>query len=161
MTDIHTKKPGKAGTTPNFELPKFDIPKFDMPKIEMPEAFRDMAEKGVQQAKDTYARMKSAAEEATDLAEDTYATATKGAAEFNLKALEAMRINMNAAFDYSREFLGAKTAAEAVELSTTHLRKQFETLAAQTKYLSALAQKVATETAEPIKAGVSKNFKVN
>src|SRR5512134_3401 len=76
MTDIHTKKPGKAGTTPNFEMPKFD-----MPKIEMPEAFRDMAEKGVQQAKDAYARIKSAAEEATDLAEDTYATATKGAAE--------------------------------------------------------------------------------
>ena len=48
MTDIDTKKPGKAGTTPKFELPKFDIPKFDMPKVEMPEAFRDMAEKGVQ-----------------------------------------------------------------------------------------------------------------
>ena len=156
MTDIQTKKPGKAGTTPNFELPKFD-----MPKVEMPEAFRDISEKGVQQAKDAYARMKGAAEEATDLAEDTYATATKGAAEYNLKALEALRINMNATFDYTREFLGAKTAAEAVELSTTHLRKQFETLAAQSKDLSALAQKVATETAEPIKAGVTKSFKVN
>lgn len=155
MIDIETKKSGKAGATPKFELPKFDLP-----KVEMPEAFRDMAEKGVQQAKDTYARVKSAAEEATDLAEDTYATATKGAAEFNLKALEAMRINMNAAFDYTRAFLGAKTAAEAVELSTSHLRKQFEALAAQSKDLSALAQKVATETAEPIKAGVSKSFKV-
>jgi len=156
MIDIETKKSGKAGTTPKFELPKFDLP-----KIEMPEVFRDLAEKGVQQAKDTYARMKSAAEEATDLAEDTYATASKGAAEFNLKALEAMRLNMNAAFDYTREFLGAKTAAEAVELSTSHLRKQFEVLAAQTKDLSALAQKVATETAEPIKAGVTKSLKVN
>ena len=156
MTDIDTKKPGKAGTTPKFELPKFD-----MPKVEMPEAFRDMAEKGVQQVKDAYARIKSAAEEATDLAEDTYATATKGAAEFNLKALEALRVNMNAAFDYTREFLGAKTPAEALELSTSHLRKQFEALAAQTKDLSALAQKVATQTAEPIKAGVSKSFKVN
>ena len=156
MTDTQTKKLGKTGTTPNFELPKFD-----MPKIEVPEAFRDMAEKGVQQAKDAYARIKTAAEEATDLAEDTYATASKGAAEFNLKALEAMRVNMNAAFDYTREFLGAKTPTEAVELSTTHLRKQFETLAAQSKDLSALAQKVATETAEPIKAGVTKSFKVN
>ncbi|HEY8267444.1 MAG TPA: phasin [Xanthobacteraceae bacterium] len=156
MTDIQTKKPGKAGTTPNFEMPKFD-----MPKIEMPEAFRDMAEKGVQQAKDAYARIKSAAEEATDLAEDTYATATKGAAEYNLKALEALRVNMNAAFDYTREFLSAKTPAEAVELSASYTRKQFEALAAQTKDLSALAQKVATETAEPIKAGVTKSFKVN
>ena len=154
MIDIETKKSGKAGTTPKFELPKFD-----MPKIEMPEAFRDMAEKGVQQAKDAYARIKTAAEEATDLAEDTYATATKGAAEYNLKALEALRVNMNAAFDYTREFLGAKTPTEAVELSASYTRKQFEALAAQTKDLSALAQKVATETAEPIKSGVSKAMK--
>ncbi len=155
MTDIDTKKSGKTAT------PKFELPKFDLPKVEMPEAFRDMAEKGVQQAKDAYARIKTAAEEATDLAEDTYATASKGAAEYNLKALEALRVNMNAAFDYTREFLGAKTAAEAVELSASYTRKQFEALAAQTKDLSALAQKVATETAAPIKAGVTKSLKVN
>jgi hypothetical protein len=43
-----------------------------------------------------------------------------------------------------------------VELSSTHARKQFEALTQQSKELSALAQKVATETAEPIKSGVSK-----
>jgi phasin len=145
MIDVDTKKPGKAGTTPKFELPKFD-----MPKVEMPEAFRDMAEKGVQQAKDAYARIKSAAEEATDLAEDT--TRPRPRARPVQSALEARRVNMNAAFDSTREFLGAKTPAEAVELSTSHLRKQFEALAAQTKDLSALAQKVATQRRRAIKS---------
>ena len=46
-----------------------------------------------------------------------------------------------------------------VELSTAHARKQFETVTAQTKELTALAQKVATETAEPIKDSVTKAFK--
>jgi phasin len=105
--------------------------------------------------------MKSAAEETTDLIEDTYATATKGVTEFNLKTLEALRANMNAGFDYAREMAGARTLADAVELSAVHMRKQFDALSAQTKELSAIAQKIATEAAEPIKAGVSKSFKLD
>jgi len=147
MIDTETpKKPAKVAAAP----------KFDLPKVEVPEMVRDFAEKSVQQAKDVYARIKSAAEETTDVLEDTYTTATKGATEFNLKALEALRANVNASFDYSRELLGSKTLAEAVELSATHVRKQFETLSTQAKALSTLAQKIANETAEPIKAGMTK-----
>jgi phasin len=149
---IETETPKKA--------PKAAAPMFDLPKVEVPEMVRDFAEKSVQQAKDVYARIKSAAEETTDVLEDTYTSATKGATEFNLKALEALRANVNASFDYTRELLGSKTLAEAVELSAVHARKQFESLSAQTKSLSTLAQKVATETAEPIKAGMSKTMKV-
>ena len=52
-----------------FEMPKFEMPKFDIPKVEMPAAFREFAERGVAQAKDTYEKMKAAAEEATDVLE--------------------------------------------------------------------------------------------
>ena len=146
--------------TPKKPLKAAAAPKFDMPNIEMPEMVREFAEKSVQQAKDVYARIKSAAEETTDVLEDTYTNATKGATEFNLKALEALRANVNASFDYTRELFGSKSLAEAVELSATHMRKQFESLSAQAKTLSTLAQKVAAETAEPIKAGMSKTMKV-
>ena len=57
---------------------------------------------------------------------------------------------------YTAELFATKTLAEAVEVSSTHVRKQFETLSTQTKELTTLAQKVATETAEPIKAGMTK-----
>jgi hypothetical protein len=50
------------------------------------------------------------------------------------------------AFDFASELMGAKTFSDFVELSTAHARKQFETLTAQSKELTALAQKVATET---------------
>jgi hypothetical protein len=46
-----------------------------------------------------------------------------------------------------------------VELSTAHSRKQFETVTAQSKELVAIAQKVATETAEPVKESFGKVFK--
>jgi hypothetical protein len=46
-----------------------------------------------------------------------------------------------------------------IELSSAHARKQFEALTAQSKELSALARKAATETAEPIKSGINESIK--
>jgi phasin len=136
-----------------------EMPKFEMPKVEVPEMVREFAEKGVKQAKEGYDKMKAAAEETTDLLETTYTAASKGATEFNMKALDALRANINASFDYTTALFGSKTLAEAAEVSTVHYRAQFETLTAQTKELSTLAQKIAAETSEPIKTGVSKSFK--
>jgi len=150
-------KPAKPAMAA-FEMPKFEIPKFDMPKVEMPAAFREMAERGVAQAKDTYEKMKAAAEEATDVLETTYSTATKGASDYGLKVIEVARTNTNAAFDFAGEIMAAKTLSEVVELTSAHARKQFESLSQQSKELGALAQKVATETAEPIKSGMNKAF---
>ncbi len=139
-----------------FEMPKFEMPKFDIPKVEMPAAFREFAERGVAQCKDTYEKMKAAAEEATDVLETTYSTATKGANDYGLKVIELARVNTNAAFDFFGELITAKSPSELIELSSTHARKQFETFTQQGKELGALAQKVATETAEPIKSGMNK-----
>src|SRR5271166_5981363 len=149
-----TSKPATGA----FEMPKFEMPKFDMPKVEMPAAFREFAERGVAQAKDTYEKMKTAAEEATDVLETTYSTATKGASDYGLKVIEAARVNTNAAFDFAGELITAKTLSEVIELSSVHARKQFEALTEQSKELSALVQKVATETVEPIKSGVNRAF---
>jgi phasin len=152
-------KAAPIGAPSAFELPKFDMPNFEIPKMEVPAAFRELAEKSVSQAKETYEKMKSAAEEATDVLEDTYATATKGAADYGLKLIETARANTNAAFDFYTELMTAKSLSEMVELSTAHARKQFEAVTGQTKELTALAQKVTSETADPIKESVTKAFK--
>ncbi len=72
--------------------------------------------------------------------------------------LEATRANTNATFDFYTELMNVKSYSDIIELSTAHARKQFEAVTAQTKDLAALAQKMATETAEPIKDSVSKVF---
>ena len=149
-----TSKP----STGAFEMPKFEMPKFDIPKVEMPAAFREFAERGVAQAKDTYEKMKAAAEEATDVLETTYSTAAKGASEYGLKVIDTARVNTNAAFDFYGELITAKSLSEVIEMSSAHARKQFEALTVQGKELSALAQKVATDASEPIKSGMNKAF---
>src|SRR5712692_1315904 len=142
-----------------FELPKFELPNFEIPKMEIPAAFREIAEKSVSQAKETYEKMKSAAEEATDVLEDTYATATKGASDYGLKMIEASRANTNSAFDFATQLMTMKSLSEMVELTTAHTRKQFEVLTAQSKERAAIAQKVATDTTEPVKESFGKVFK--
>jgi len=90
---------------------------------------------------------------------DAHETATKGTRDYGVRLVEAGRTNLNAAFDYATELLSAKSPSEAIELSTAQLRKQFETLSEQSKELATLAQKIATETAEPIREGVNKAFR--
>jgi len=155
---VETKvEPTKVET--KFEMPKFELPKFEMPSMEMPAALREIAEKGIAHAKDNYEKMKSAAEEATDVMEDTYTTASKGACDYGLKVIENARANSNAAFDLFGSLLSAKSYSEVVELSTGFMREQFETLTAQAKDLGACAQKVGTETIEPIKESFSNAIK--
>lgn len=162
MAEATTETTSKARTSKSassaFEMPKFEMPKFEIPKVEMPAAFREFAERGVAQCKDTYEKMKAVAEEATDVLETTYSTATKGASDYGLKVIEATRTNTNAAFDFFGELITAKSPSEVIELSSSHARKQFEAFTLQGKELTALAQKVASETAEPIKNGMNKAF---
>lgn len=138
-----------------FEMPKFEMPKFEIPKFETPAAFRELAEKGLAQAKENYEKVKGAAEQATDVLEETYSNASKGASDYGLKLIETARANSNAAFDLFGELLTAKSYAEVVEKTTGYMRSQFETLTAQAKELSEHAQQVATKTAEPMKESFS------
>ena len=53
---------------------------------------------------------------------------------------------------------GVRSPSAFMQLSTEHAHKQLELLTEQAKQLATLAQKVATETAEPIKSGMNKAF---
>ena len=153
-----TERTASSFTLPDYGMPKFEMPKFDLPNMEMPAAFRDMAEKGVEQTRDTYAKAKVASEKAADLLENTYEAAAKRTTDYNRKLIEMTRTNTRAAFDCIHELLGAKSPSEFIELSTAQMRKQFEIVSGQNKEFCALAQKMATEAAGTIKTDVSKAF---
>jgi phasin len=99
-----------------------------------------------------------AAKQATKLFENAYSTAADGMREYSLKVLEIARTNADTAFDYAQQIMSVKSPSEIVELSTTHARKQLETLTAQSKELAALSQKVAAASSEPLTSGMAKTF---
>jgi phasin len=153
-----TKHAASSFTIPNYGMPKFEMPKFGLANTEMPEAFREMAEKGVEQTRDAYARAKVASEEAVDLLENTCEAAAKRATDYNRKLIAIVRTNTRAAFDNVHELLAAKSPSEFIELSTAQMRKQFDIASAQNKELCGLAQEITTEAARAITTGVSKAF---
>jgi phasin len=129
-----------------------------LPNKKAPEAIREIAEKGVADAKDTYENATVSAKHATDLLRNTFTIVAKGVADYNLKVLEIARTNTSTAFDYARELLRVKSLPEFVELSTAHAHKRFEAMTSQTKGLTELAVKLTTEIADPFRTGVTKAF---
>ena len=100
--------------------------------FEVPEQMRAFAEKGVSQARENYAKFKDVAESHNGTVEAVFTSASKGASEYTAKLVEFMK---------------------------AHTRTQLETLQSQAKELVELTQRVAAETAEPIKASASKFYK--
>ena len=96
--------------------------------FEVPEQMRAFAEKGVSQARDSYAKFKDVAESHNGTIEAVFTTASKGASEYSAKLMEMMKANTTATLDFAQELFGVKSPSEAMELWTSHATKQFETL---------------------------------
>ena len=77
-----------------------------VPSYEVPEALRAMTEQGIEQARETYARMKAVAEETTDMVEETVETTREGLTALQLRSLDAAKANADAFFDLTRKLLG-------------------------------------------------------
>jgi phasin len=129
-----------------------------IPKKAAQEAFRESAEKGMTQAKETYEKMGAATTEAADLIKNSYSTAVEGMKDYNNKIIEFARANTNAAFDFVQKMSGVKSPTAFIELWKEHSRKQVETLTEQTKELAVLAKKLTLTTETPLKTGVVDSF---
>jgi phasin len=113
----------------------------------------------VTQARDAYAKLKTAAEDATDLVESTVEAAREGAFALSVKALDAAKTNSDASFALARELFGARTLSEVIELQSAFARRLFESTTAQIKEFQELAEKVVTDTTKPVAEKVEKSLR--
>ncbi|MHA7774367.1 phasin [Roseibium sp. M-1] len=167
MTDTTTTAPAKPApkaratkaksATAGVTFPDFEA--FAMPNMEVPAVFREATEKGIENAREAYAKVKNAAEDATDLMEDTFETSRQGVVAFNHKAVDAAKANADATFTFIKDIMSAKSLAEAIELQSTFARSQFDALSAQSKEMQELATKLGTDVSAPVKEAFEKSFK--
>jgi phasin len=148
MTDFKSTK--VAAPAAMFGAAAFEMPKFEMPKFDGLTGLREFTERGVAQAKEAYEKLRGAAEEANGVLEAAGTAAAKGSAEYGRKVIDVAQANTNAAFDYAMALLGAKQLSDVAELSSDYVTKRCQALSEQTTELSALAWKVATDTAGQI-----------
>jgi phasin len=139
-----------------FSMAAFDPSKFS-------ESFRDFTEKGAQQSKEAYSKMKTAGEEAGKTLEATVQTAQAGSVELGLKAIDALRTNAENSLSHMEALLGVKSVSEFVELQTSFFRKQAELTVEQAKSMQETSKQVAEKLAKPSKEAAEKvmaSFKV-
>ena len=147
-----------AKTAKGAGTPAFDAFSLGTQNFEIPGAFRDAAERTVNQAREIYSRTRAATEDATDVLESAYEAARQSARSMSLKALEAAQVHADASFALFRDLMGARTFADAVELQTAFTRKQFDTAAAQLKEFQEAAQKAWQDAAAPARDAMAKSF---
>lgn len=136
----------------NVEFPSFDASKAT-------DQIRAFAEKGVEQSKEAYAKLKTGSEEAQKVLETTFETAKTATSDLSLKAISALRTTAEANFSHLEALVGAKSLSEVVELQTAFLRQRVEQTVEQVKDFQAAASKAAEEVAKPVKVAFEKSFK--
>jgi phasin len=134
-----------------------EFPSFDATKAT--DQLRSFAEKGVEQSKEAYTKLKSGAEDAQKALESTFETARSAGSEMSLKTIAALRANAEANFSHLEALVSVKSLSELVELQTAFLRQRVETSVEQAKDFQALAGKAATEVTKPVKDVFEKAMK--
>ncbi|MBH5368122.1 phasin [Bradyrhizobium sp. CNPSo 4016] len=124
---------------------------FDVPFFNVQTMFGSFAEQGATRAQANFAKVRASSEEVTAALCDACSTNAKRAADYGIKLVEISHINTASTLDFISQLVEARSFADLINLSTAHSRKAFEATSAQSRELWDLAQKVATETAEPIK----------
>ena len=115
---------------------------------------KKFADKVTKATQDAFEKGASAAEEAGQEIEQSYSAAAAGFRDFNLRVMEMVQANSQANFDFAREISTAKGPSEAVALWSSHAQKQFGMLTEQFKELTALGQRIASSSTEPITRGL-------
>ena len=134
-----------------------EFPTFSAEKAS--DQFRAFAEKGVEQSKEAYAKLKSGAEEAQKVIEATYESARTATSDLSLKSISAMRSAAEANFAHFEAMVGVKSLSELIELQTSFLRKSVEMMVEQAKDFQAASTKAAEDVAKPVKTAFEKSMK--
>ena len=113
---------------------------------------RKFADKSAAIANETFEKGKAAIEQSCS-------AAVENIRDFNVKMIDAARANADAVFEFARQIATAKSPTDFAELWSAHAKKQFAMLSEQTRQMTALGQKIAGESAEPITRSVNQAFK--
>jgi phasin len=120
---------------------------------------REVADESAMLANEAFANGKAVAEQSAQAVQQSYSVTVENMRGYNLKMIDMAQANIEGVFEFARQFASAKHPSDIMELWMSHAKKQFEMLSEQTKELSALGQKMAGESAEPLTRSVNQAFK--
>lgn len=140
-----------ANGTNFFGMPVLDFLKVTLPGVGDNDQF-------LARTRERFEKIKVASEDMTEALRETYSSNTKSATDYGLKVLELSNTNAASTLDFMIHLCGSKSPTDVLTLSAEQTRKAFVAASDQNRELWTLAQKLATETGEPIRKHFSKVF---
>jgi phasin len=130
------------------ELWEVTMAKDPMSSFEIPAEMRDLAEKGVAQAKQAFDGFLAAAQQAVSRVEGQATAAQAGATDMSRKAMAFAGQNMAASFAFAQKLAHAKDVEEVMRLQADFVKAQMQAFAAQAKELGASFTQTGSDTAK-------------
>ncbi len=122
------------------------------------EAINESATQALDQSEASFGRAREAAGEVKSGFEAAVAAASSGVSDINMKAFNAMKASADAALDYFSALANAKTLPDVVAVQTEFMRKQLETLNAQSREFAKLTEEVSARSIAPISQTFGRTF---
>ena len=102
---------------------------------------KQFADKSAKMVRENLENGIAAAERSARGVEQGYSAATESIRDFNVRLIEMAHANATATLEFAQQISTAKGPSEAIELSSSQARKQFETLSERSKELTAFARR--------------------
>lgn len=141
----------KANGNNLFGMPLPDFSRMALPGIAGNEQILARTREGIE-------KIKAASEEMTEALCETYSSNAKNATDYGLRVFELSNANAASTLDFMIHLCGSKSATDVLTSSAEQTRKAFVAASDQNRELWTLAQKLATETGEPIRKHFGKIF---
>ena len=116
--------------------------------------YRSLAERTLDQARQTYSKAHSEVLSLSDKLEESSSALAKGSSAVQSYVVNAMQAQADDAFGYFRALTEIKTMSDAIELQSSHSRKTLDASLRQFKDLSALVNDMVVKASTPIRSAL-------
>jgi len=120
---------------------------------------RKFADKSATIANEPLQKGKQATEQSVHAIEQVFSDGAEKMRVYNLKMIDMAQANAEGVFQFARQLAATKSLSDLSELWAAHAKKQFTMLSEQFKEMTALGQKIAAESAQPVADSVNQAFK--
>ena len=126
-------------------------------KMAQPEQAQEMIKDGIEKTKEAYDKAAEAMGSASKEYENVLSSAQSGTRELSEKAVENFKANSTAVFEFASALASCSSPAEAVEVQSAFVQKQFDQFNKQTKDFFELSNKVTADVVQSAAAAAKKS----
>lgn len=133
-----------------------DFPMFDMSALT--ETYRKMTEDNMVKIEDSMSKVKSMSDETAKAFEDSIEVAKVDGTKLGLKTMDLVYSNISASMSHVEKLMAVKSLTDVMDLQSTYVTAQMDTLGAQVKELQEAGVKLSESVAAPVKAMAEKTI---